>query len=130
MADHIVFTAAVLLSLYISHINRKVRPEKSNTLRKFLIGIYCTLVVLVSVLSIVLQIKFFNDYFYYILTTLVLAMCAIDITDIAFGTFSKPGTERKPPKKRPVWVWVACFVVVWAITFGITLGIFLLASNY
>jgi len=116
--------------LYVFLVREKVRKEKVNTLGMIVTLVFVVVASIPLLVSLFSNSTFFDENFVYFASIGSIVLCAYGVTDIAFGTFSKPGTARKVPKKYPVWVWIASFVGAWAITLGVIFVTFMLASNY
>ena len=129
MVTILLHTLCGLFACFTAAIRRK-KSEKCNTANIAIVVVSVLAVAITGALAIFSNIEFFETYAFDIYAIFFLVLAFVDITDIAFGTFSKPGTARKAPKKYPVWVWIASFVGAWAITLGVIFVTIMLASNY
>ena len=126
----LLYMSTIALMAYTSFVRYKVRKEKPNALGIALM-IWLVFIGFVPLaLALFTSNRFFDEYIEDFTGVFMLVLCAMSITDIAFGTFSKPGTARKVPKKYPVWVWIASFVGAWVVTLGVIFVTIMLASNY
>ncbi|MCL2213192.1 MAG: hypothetical protein FWB93_05115 [Oscillospiraceae bacterium] len=110
MGVYLLYLACATLVVYTGSIRNKKVKEKPNTVANIIIAIIVVVIITTGIFTIYTDIAFFEEYAFVIYTMVLLVQSAINITDIAFGTFSKSGTVRKQPKKRPVWYWVAWIV--------------------
>ena len=130
--NSLLHLSVLFVAMYASYIRMKVRKEKENLLGIVLIIVLLVVSFVPLMLSIFTSNRFFDERIEYFTSLLMLVLCTISLTDIGFGTFSKPGTVRKEstPKKRDAWFLIAWLVGSLAVMFGVIIVLFLLSSNY
>ncbi|MCL2212252.1 MAG: hypothetical protein FWB93_00245 [Oscillospiraceae bacterium] len=96
----ILYWASFALVAYVFSVRYKLRKEKINALGFVILVMFAIIGLVPLLFAIVTDITFFDDNLELYVFVLSLVMCAFGVTDIAFGTFSKPAKAKEGEKQE------------------------------